>query len=85
MAKGKQLDAFEIAKEIETTEYERKKKILLEAKKSLENNAMCPYDSGLSEIEDRNELNFIKGQIDDLDDEHIKKINSLHIPQKDSR
>lgn len=85
MANEKQLDAFEVAKEIENTKYDRKRQILEDARRACENRGNNHYDCGLSEVEDRNEIRAIDREMEDLEDEHIRKMKSLQIPTKGSR
>jgi len=85
MTKGKQLDAFEVAQEVETEKYMHKRKMLENAKQACENTDYNRYDCGLSEVEDRNEIRAIEKEMEDLEHEHITKMKSLHVPTKDSR
>ena len=85
MANEIQLDAFEVAKEIEKEEYKSKLKTLENAKLACQNRDTNRYDCGLSEVEDRNEIRAINKEIEELEDEHIEKMKSLQIPTKDSR
>ena len=80
MPNVKQLDAFEVAKDEERARYQHKKDELKRAKQLLEDDDNEYYDSGLSEIENRNEINAIKQEIEDLDDIHMWHMESLTIP-----
>lgn len=80
MPNVKQLDAFEVAKDEERARYQHKKNELERAKQLLEDDDNEYYDSGLSEIENRNEIHAIKQEIEDLEDIHMQHIESLTIP-----
>lgn len=84
MVTGKQLDAFETAKEEETDRYQRARREIERQIESLEKHQEH-FDSGLSDIEDRNEIRALQRELEYLDREHEIAMQSLSIPTKDYR
>lgn len=70
-------DVFEQAIKDKTIAYEKARNEILEKMDMIEYGSHNEYDSGLTDIEDRNELNFLRSQLNQLEKDYQAQIEGL--------